>query len=253
MDKKLFVYGYCRVSTEMQAASGMGLEAQKEAIRRYYDYMLAPKGYLWGDFWIDPAVSGSVPFQQRNAGGELSLKMKAGDMLVVMKVDRAFRGFFDAVNQMEEWDNRGVGIYFLDLNLDTSSAVGKAVFRVMAAFAELERSRLRERIVEANRQRRLANRPLCQHVAYGYKIVGPKGKRCKAVDTYETRWGRKIVEMKDFQCMTFEEIWRWLRFNHIADRRGKEWSFHKVYRVYREFKRRQMEGEIPLQPPTETP
>src|ERR1700682_2211325 len=60
-------YGYIRVSTEEQADSGLGLEAQRQRIRNYCKM----KGLGLGEIYEDPGLSGGKPLGSRQAGSQL--------------------------------------------------------------------------------------------------------------------------------------------------------------------------------------
>src|SRR4051812_22306451 len=88
---KRLVYGYVRVSTQKQADQGLSLEQQEEQIKRYFEFRLQPQGYQWGGMFRDAATSGKTPMLLRPSGGELSRAVEKGDVVVVAKLDRAFR------------------------------------------------------------------------------------------------------------------------------------------------------------------
>ena len=71
--------------------------------------------------------------------------LRAGDMLVVWKLDRLGRTVKQLIALVEELQSRKVGFRSLTESFDTSSAQGRMFFHVLAAFAELERDLLRER------------------------------------------------------------------------------------------------------------
>ncbi len=70
---------------------------------------------------------------------------RAGDTLVVWKLDRLGRRTTDLLEFIEKLGERGVGFHSISDGIDPSSAIGKAVFTIAAAFSELERDILLER------------------------------------------------------------------------------------------------------------
>jgi DNA invertase Pin-like site-specific DNA recombinase len=71
---------------------------------------------------------------------------------VSAKLDRAFRSAADALATLEELKDQGVGLHLIDLGGDViGNGVSKMVFTILAAVAEGERDRLRERIRDAKR------------------------------------------------------------------------------------------------------
>lgn len=74
--------------------------------------------------------------------------LRAGDTLVVWKLDRLGRDLRHLVNLMHDLTARGVGLKVLageGSAIDTTTAAGKLVFGIFAALAEFERSLIAER------------------------------------------------------------------------------------------------------------
>ncbi|WP_375382977.1 recombinase family protein [uncultured Sphingomonas sp.] len=70
---------------------------------------------------------------------------RAGDMLVVWKLDRLGRTMKGLVDLAADLAERKVGLRSLTDGIDTSGTAGKLVFHIMAAMAEMERDLTRER------------------------------------------------------------------------------------------------------------
>ena len=71
-------------------------------------------------------------------------------------MDRAFRSLKNALDILEEFENRDVAFRCLTENIDTSTAMGKCMYQIRHAFSELERNLIRERTkagMEAARKR----------------------------------------------------------------------------------------------------
>jgi len=69
------------------------------------------------------------------------------DVVLVWKFDRFARSSQQLINALEEF--RGLDVDFISYteNIDTTTSTGKAFFTVISAFAEFERSLIRERVV----------------------------------------------------------------------------------------------------------
>lgn len=139
---------YVRVSTSEQAETGLSLDTQIESCARY----AALKGHS-GPFcvYIDAGISA------KNMTGRPSLNQmfedaQADDLIIAAKLDRLFRNVRDASDTMERLRKNRVALALLDLAVDTSNSAGEMVFNLMAAFAQFERKRTGERIVEVNRR-----------------------------------------------------------------------------------------------------
>lgn len=71
--------------------------------------------------------------------------LRAGDTLVVWRLDRLGRSLPDLVQIVAELEQRGVGFESLTEKIETDSAAGRLVFHVFAALADFERNLIRER------------------------------------------------------------------------------------------------------------
>ena len=71
--------------------------------------------------------------------------LRAGDTLVVWRLDRLGRSLPDLVQIVADLEDRGIHFESLNEKIETSSATGKLVFHVFAALAEFERGLIRER------------------------------------------------------------------------------------------------------------
>ena len=71
--------------------------------------------------------------------------LRAGDTLVVWRLDRLGRSMQDLIATVVELRERGVGFRSLTEGIDTTTAGGRFVFVVLAGLAEMERELIRER------------------------------------------------------------------------------------------------------------
>ena len=89
--------------------------------------------------------------------------LRAGDTLVVLDLDRAFRSSLDALRTMETLQARGINLRILNMNLDLSTEFGEVVFGILAALAQFERKmlarRTREGIAAARKKGKQIGRP----------------------------------------------------------------------------------------------
>jgi len=103
-------------------------------------------------------------FEDRVSGAEFSragldqalATLQDGGVLVVWKLDRLGRSMLDTVKIVLDLDRRGVGFRSLTESFDTKTPMGRGVLALLAAVAEDERERLRERTkagMEAARRR----------------------------------------------------------------------------------------------------
>jgi DNA invertase Pin-like site-specific DNA recombinase len=164
-------YGYCRVSTSLQASEGESLEVQRRQLNGWADM----HDLQFAEVFVERGVSGSVPVAERPEGGRLWAKLQRGDMLMAAKLDRLFRSALDALQVVEQLKAQGVSLVLLDLGGDISgNGLSKLFLTIAAAFAEAERDRIRERVTQVKQDQRQRGRYLGGRVPYGYR-VGEEG------------------------------------------------------------------------------
>lgn len=231
-ERKPRAYGYVRVSTGRQADSGLSLEAQKEQIQRYFAYALA-NTHDWGGFYEDPAVSGGVLLRKRPAGGQLETALESGDSVIFSKLDRGFRSALDFMATLERWEAKKVAVHLLDLNLDTSTPIGRMIAGILSHVAEFERRRIGDRVREANaRKRARKGGPalVCGIAPYGFHWAKRSGRKVLEKDVNQRKWGAHCLDWYQ-KGWTVEAIYHHLCKLHVKGRKGKEWSVWAVRRA----------------------
>lgn len=134
------VIGYVRVSTDSQAQDGVSLEAQAAKIRAWADLNGADTVTIYEDAGISGKRADNRPGLQdaMNAIGE-------GDALVVYSLSRFARSTRDTIELAERLEKRGADLVSLSEKIDTTTAAGKMVFRMLAVLSEFERDQVSER------------------------------------------------------------------------------------------------------------
>jgi DNA invertase Pin-like site-specific DNA recombinase len=132
---------YLRVSTDEQAMSGLGLEAQESTLRRAFEY----RGWELADVVREEGISGST-LDRPGLRGALE-RIAAGDVdgLVVAKLDRLTRSMRDFCEIVDWFEEACAPLVMLEPDVDTSTPAGRAVAHVMVAFAEMERGMIGDR------------------------------------------------------------------------------------------------------------
>lgn len=141
--------GYCRVSTEEQAASGLGLADQRlrieqEAQRRGWHLT----------YWSDDGFSAKNMNRPAIAGALEALAVGEAQVLVVAKLDRLSRSLIDFATVMDRAHREGWELVALDLGVDTTTPAGSLMANVMASFAQYERQLISQRTKSALAQAR---------------------------------------------------------------------------------------------------
>ena len=135
--------GYARVSTDAQ-----DLTAQRDA--------LAALGVAPARIYVDHGLTG----RRRDRPGlrEAMAACRAGDTLVVTKLDRLARSVPDARDIVEELTSREVSLSIGGTVHDPSDPVGRLLFNVLAMVAEFEADLIRMRTREGMKVARAKGR-----------------------------------------------------------------------------------------------
>lgn len=133
------MFGYTRVSTDEQALSRNGLEAQRATI----DAEAERRGWTV-EYHTDAGVSGKRVGPQLQEVLQL-LASGQGDGLVVAKLDRLSRSIINAANIIQSAQDQGWSLVLLDLGVDLTTAAGRMVAYNVMGFAQYERELISER------------------------------------------------------------------------------------------------------------
>lgn len=129
------IYGYCRVSTKMQAKDGNSLEAQEQALKDNGAEVI-----------YSDAFTGTK--EHRPEFDKLRAELKAGDKLIVTKLDRIARSAAQGAKLIQDLLDDGIVVHVLNMGLMDNTPTGKLIRNIMLAFAEFERDMIVERTQE---------------------------------------------------------------------------------------------------------
>ena len=74
--------------------------------------------------------------------------LRAGDVLTVLDLDRLGRRARDLIGMIEDLEKIGIAFKALNSPMDTTTPAGRAFLQIQAAFAEMERNLIRQRVNE---------------------------------------------------------------------------------------------------------
>lgn len=149
---------YVRVSTEEQAQSGAGLDAQRAAIIAEADR----RGWTITEWFTDEGISGSKLASERpGARGALeAVTSGQAAALLIAKLDRLGRSVYDLAGLIRQSEHEGWQLAACDGTVDTSTPAGRFHTHIMAGVAELERELISQRTREALAARKAAGMSL---------------------------------------------------------------------------------------------
>lgn len=147
---KIILAKYRRCSTDNQL-----LVLQDESLNKHISRMVDDNkniNYEILDFQ-DFAISGKSTDDRKDFNKMIELcKRGKIDIILFTKLDRLARSLQDLLNIASKLDSYGVKFIVVEQNLDTTTSQGKLLFHILGAFAEFERTIIRERM-EAGRKK----------------------------------------------------------------------------------------------------
>src|ERR1043166_7218669 len=161
----MLAIGYARVSTDKQADQGVSIEAQTARVRA----MATVQGAELLEVIVDAGQSAKNmdrPGLQRLLQLVNDGRVKA---VIVSKLDRLTRSVRDLGDLLDLFEKKGVALVSVLELLDTSSASGRLVLRIMASVSEWEREAIGERTREALRHKR-AQGERVGNIHYGFRL-----------------------------------------------------------------------------------
>jgi DNA invertase Pin-like site-specific DNA recombinase len=143
---------YVRVSTDKQT-----IENQLRELRRVAEH----RGWKVVQEYRDAGISGAKGREARPGLDEMlkDAQRRRFDVVMAWAIDRLGRSLIDLLGTIQALEACGVDLYLDQQALDTTTPAGKLMFQITGAFAEFERSMIRQRVnaglkraVEAGKQ-----------------------------------------------------------------------------------------------------
>jgi DNA invertase Pin-like site-specific DNA recombinase len=177
------VIGYTRVSTDGQAESGAGLEAQETAIKAECDR----RGWDLVRIATDTGSGKTMAGRVQLAEALEDLDAGNADALVAAKLDRVARSVLDFAELMARASKWNWSMVVLDVAVDTSTPSGELMATVVSAFAQYERRLIGQRTRDALAAKKAAGvklgRPRTLDPAVRARIVAERqaGRSLRAI------------------------------------------------------------------------
>lgn len=169
---------YMRVSTEDQAREGFSLPEQKERLESFCKF----KGYEIIDYYQDAGISAKTgnhkPEFERLKD---DIKAKRINIIVALKLDRITRSIYDWENLMTFLDENDAYLDCINDEINTTSASGKMISRLLMSISQNEIERTSERTKVG-----LAGAIKCGHIPH-IAPLGYKHEDKKLVIDYATK------------------------------------------------------------------
>lgn len=130
---------YVRVSTDGQTVENQTRELCQIAERR---------GWQVVETYSDVGISGGKGRDKRPGLDRMlnDASRRKFDVVMAWSIDRLGRSLIDLLATVQNLEACGVDLYLDQQSIDTTTPTGKLMFQVTGAFAEFERSMIRQRV-----------------------------------------------------------------------------------------------------------
>jgi len=126
---------YCRVSTDEQTTENQKQPLEDYCKRNNWEYDIYTEN-------ISTRKTRPIQYELYN-----KLLRKEYDGLIIYKFDRWARSLKELVEHIERLLDKNIMVYSYTENIDLKSSMGRAMFHIISAFAQLERDIIRERTI----------------------------------------------------------------------------------------------------------
>ena len=141
--------------------------------------------------------------------------------MVVYSLSRLARSTKDTLAIAERLDKAGCDMASLSEKIDTSTAAGKMVFRMLSVLSEFERDQISERTSAALAHKASKGERVSRYAPFGYDFT-PDGHRLVENETEQEIIGM-ILELRS-AGLSYRKIGRALEGKGIMPKRAKRWS-----------------------------
>ncbi len=225
---------YVRVSTQMQAETGLSIESQIETLKQEAER----RGKPVFDVYYDAASGGSQanrPEFQRMLK-DSQRKPPPFDMILTWSISRFGRNTMESYIATEKLRERGISIFYFKEPFNDQDPVGNMVIQILRAVAEFSRL---EYVKDVERSK--------THLAKnGYSTGGPPPFGLRRLDMIENgkrhvRWApdpaTAPIARKIFQMFAdghgYKAICKWLNNQGVSTIRGNKWQAASFSRMLR--------------------
>ena len=225
VDMRKRVAAYCRVSTDHEDQAN-SFESQQRYFRQYIERN--PDWELY-EIFADEGISGTNT-KKRSEFKRMIACAKEGDfdLIITKEISRFARNTLDSIYYTRDLKKHGVGVIFMNDNINTLDGDAELRLAIMSSIAQEESRKTSERVKWGQK------RQMEQGVVFGRSMLGYDVKDGKMTVNED---GAKIVRLIFHKFANENKgthvIARELREAGITPMRVKEWSNTVILRVIR--------------------
>ena len=218
------VFGYCRVSTELQKIKDNSIKNQVKYISEYCDYNKMELIKIFKD----EGVSGTKSDRDGLNNMFEEIKKNNIEVLCVYSLSRLGRKLKDVIGFVEKLSNNGIQFISIKENFNNNEVVGKLMMNILGSINEFEVDILSDRIRDVKQYKKSKNEVYTGNILFG--MYRRKDKLIKNVNELEIL--KLIVKLRDKSKMSYGKISNYLNEKGIKSKEKCKWYGNSVRSVY---------------------
>lgn len=225
VENKKRVAAYCRVSTDREDQAN-SFESQQRYFRQYISHH--PDWELYGIF-ADEGISGTNTKKRKEFNRMISCARNgAFDFIITKEISRFARNTLDSIYYTRELKKYGVGVIFLNDNINTLDGDAELRLAIMSSIAQEESRKTSERVKWGQK------RQMEQGVVFGRSMLGYDVRHGKM---YVNEEGAEVVRLIFHKFVNEGKgtcvIARELQEEGIQPMRARTWQHTVILRILR--------------------
>lgn len=233
MSEEKRVAAYCRVSTLKEEQQN----SLKNQIDFFREYIVSHEGYVLQSVYADEGQSGTS-ISRRTQFNSMLRSARNGeiDIILTKEVSRFARNTVDTLKYTRELKSLGIGVIFINDNINTLDSDGELRLTIMSSIAQEESRRISER-VRFGQKRSMENGVVFGNGLYGYELSDGK----LTVNELESSVVKRIFSLYTDEKESLCSVAKQLNEEGIKTRTGKTWSGVTVSKI---LKNEKYKGDI---------
>ncbi|MCQ2479299.1 MAG: recombinase family protein [Clostridia bacterium] len=221
MTKK--IAAYCRVSTDKSDQTN-SFVAQQNFFKKYISSN--PDWELY-EIFADEGITGTSTKKRKEFNRMIDCAMDGKiDLIITKEISRFARNTLDSIYFTRELKRHGVGVFFLNDNINTLESDAELRLSIMASLAQEESRRISQRVRWGQRQR------MAEGVVFGRNLLGYDVKNGKiSIKTEEAEVVRLIFKKYVEENKGCTTIARELLNEGIKPPKSERWSHTAILRI----------------------
>lgn len=216
---------YCRVSTERDDQQN-SLTSQK---RYFKEYIERHSGWQLSKIYVDEGISGTAT-KKRHAFNQMidDAHRHEFDLILTKEISRFARNTLDSIYYTRELKDLGIGVLFLNDNINTLDPDAELRLTILSSIAQEESRKTSERVKWGQKRR------MEQGVVFGRDLLGYDVKNgIMFINKQGAKTVNEIFHKFVYEHKSAGKIAQELTNNGIPTQTGKQWSSTAILRILR--------------------